>query len=152
MSFGGRTGKNGAFEMWGFSDVRDWFNSVIESFPAPWTIGSETHYGTEIYDSRGIHVVSIWMAFGRPSVRQQGDMSDREWDEYCCDCHWESETQWHIANAVVVARNFLADESVRWTDERAREITRDLIMRYGRWADSVYKQIACGGPNRRATK
>jgi hypothetical protein len=146
-----RDGKN---IQYGFFDISDWLDSVIASFPAPWIIGDDTRYGTEIFDSRGIKVLSVWMAWGNPSERQRRGMSDEEWSEYCCDSHWESETQWHISNAIVCARNYLkAHKDNGWygEDDRQREILRTLITAYGRWEEGVDREIACGGPDRRMT-
>lgn len=143
-------GSLGDGRRFGFSSVEDWFNSIIESFPAPWIIGDDTHYGTEIFDSRGEKILSVWMAWGNPSERQRDGMSDTEWLEYCCDSHWESETQWHIANAIVSARNYLKAHHDRgWIgdDELQRSILRSLIMAYGQW--QVNAEIVCGGPDRR---
>lgn len=151
---GGVFNKSGKAVRFGFCGVADWFDSVITSFPAPWIIGDDTHYGTEIFDSRGVKVLSVWMAWGDPSERQRGDMTEAEWLEYCCDSHWESETQWHIANAIVSTRNYLkAHEDRGWygDDDRQREILRNLIMAYGQWEDGVDTEIACGGPDRRMT-
>jgi hypothetical protein len=154
MSHGIFTNNNGESVEFGFSSITDWFDSVINSFAAPWIIGDNTHYGTEIFDARAIKVLSVWMAWGDPSDRQRDSMTDSEWLEYCCDSHWESQTQWHIANAIVSTRNYLdANKRRGWygDDERQREILRNLIMTYGRWAESVNSEIACGGPNRRMT-
>lgn len=154
MSCGVFTNKDGKSVNYGFHSVADWFDSIIASFPAPWIIGDDTRYGTEIFDSRGVKVLSVWMAWGNPSERQRGDMSDAEWLEYCCDTHWESETQWHIANAIVTTRNYLqAHEERGWhgDDDEQREILRNLIMTYGEWENDVDSEIACGGPDRRMT-
>ena len=154
MSYGTFTGDDGSFIEFGFSSIIDWFDSVIESFSAPWIIGDSTQYGTEIFDSRAVKVLSVWMAWGDPSDRQRGSMADSEWLEYCCDSHWESQTQWHIANAIVSTRNYLdAHKRSGWhgDDERQCEILRNLIMSYGRWEESVNSEISCGGPNRRMT-
>jgi hypothetical protein len=138
----------------GFSSVSDWFDSIILSFPAPWIIGESTHYGTEIFDARGTKVLSVWMAWGSPSDRQRGSMSDAEWIEYCCDSHWESETQWHIANAIVTTRNYLQVHKDRGfysdSDNEQFNILRNLVMSYSRW-EAVDAEIACGGPERRMT-
>jgi hypothetical protein len=146
--------RNGKSVNYGFNSVADWFDSVIESFPAPWILGEDTHYGSEIFDSRGTKVLSVWMAWGNPSQRQRGGMTDAEWSEYCCDSHWESETQWHIVNAIITARNYLqAHKEHGWygDDERQRELLRNLIMTYGRWEEGVDSEIACGGPDKRMT-
>lgn len=153
MSFGMFT-KGGKTVRYGFDSVADWFDSVIASFPTPWIIGDDTNYGTEIFDARGSKVLSVWMAWGNPSERQRGGMTDAEWSEYCCDSHWESETQWHIANAIVSARNYLQahlDNGWYGDLEQQQEILRTLVMAYGRWEEPVDLEIACGGPLRRAT-
>lgn len=153
MSYGAFT-KDGKIVTYGFWSISDWFDSVIASFPAPWIIGDDTHYGTEIFDSRGVKVMSVWMAWGEPSERQRGNMTDAEWLEYCCDSHWESETQWHIANAIVTTRNYLKAHKERgWygDDDQQREILRNLVMTYGRWEEGVDTEIVCGGPDRRIT-
>ncbi len=137
----------------GFNSIKDWINSVILSFPAPWIIGDDTNYGTEIFDARGTKVISVWMAWGNPSSRQKGSMSDAEWIEYCSDTHWESETQWHIANAIVTTRNYLQahkDRGFYGDDKRQLNILRELVTSYGRWED-IDQEIMCGGPQRRIT-
>jgi hypothetical protein len=133
----------------GFADVKDWFNSVILSFPAPWKIGDDTHYGTELFDARGKRLLSIWLVFGEPSARQKGGMTDEEWQEYCCDCQWESQTQWHIANAIVAARNSLTGQTHE--NEAALHLLRTLILEFGRWKEDINSEIVCGGPERRKT-
>jgi hypothetical protein len=153
MSSGSFT-KDGKSVEFGFLNIADWFDSVIVSFPAPWIIGDDTHYGTEIFDSRGVKVMSVWMAWGNPSERQRDGMSASDWLEYCCDSHWESETQWHIANAIVTTRNYLkAHEERGWygDNDQQREILRNLVMTYGRWKEGADTEIACGGPDRRIT-
>lgn len=154
MGYGVFTKGNGESVEFGFSSVSDWFDSIIESFPAPWIIGDDTHYGTQIFDSRAILVLTVWMAWGDPSDRQRGSMTNSEWLEYCCDSHWESQTQWYIANAITSTRNYLDAHKRRgWhgDDERQREILRNLVMGYGPWEESVSREVACGGPLRRMT-
>lgn len=150
---GGVFNKGGKTISFGFNGITDWFDSIIASFPAPWVIGDDTHYGTPIFDSRGVKIISVWMAWGNPSERQRGTMSDEEWLECCCDTHWESETQWHLANAIITTRNYLKAHAERgWygDDERQRDILRNLIMAYGHW-ETPDSEIACGGPDRRLT-
>jgi hypothetical protein len=154
MSYG-YFSNNGKDIIFGFDGITDWFDSVIQSFPAPWIIGDDTNYGTEIFDSRAVKVLRVWMPWGNPSERQRHDMSDAEWVEYCCDSHWESETQWHIANAIVTTRNYLQAHKERgWygDDDEQREILRNLIMAYGSWKQEVDTEITCGGPDRRMTR
>jgi hypothetical protein len=154
MGYGYFTDKDGKSISFGFNSVGDWFDSVLESFPAPWLIGDDTHYGTEIFDARGHKVLSVWMAWGNPSPRQRGDMTDAEWSEYCCDSHWESETQWHIANAIVTTRNYLdAHKRNGWygDNDDQRELLRSLVMTHGRWEEDVDAEISCGGPDKRMT-
>jgi hypothetical protein len=137
----------------GFYNVEDWFDSIITSFPAPWEIGEDTNYGTQIIDADGLLILSVWMAFGLPSKRQLGGMTDAEWSDYCCDSHWESETQWHIANAIVTARNSIHIHETRgWFGnplEQVGPILRTLIMQWGRWEEDINEEIVCGGPQRR---
>jgi hypothetical protein len=153
MSFGGME-VDGKTVMFGFSSIEDWFDSVILSFPAPWIIGDDTHYGSEIFDGRGHHIFSIWLPFGNPSARQLGDMTLTEWADYISDQHWESEAQWHLANAIIAARNYLADhERLKYfgDTDSIRKILRDLMMDHCKWSDDAQTEVACGGPDRRKT-
>ena len=136
----------------GFNGVDDWLDSVILSFPAPWVLGDNTHYGSEIFDAQGNKVLSVWMAWGNPSERQRGTMSEAEWVEYCSDSHWESETQWHVANAIVTTRNYLHMHDVRGfigDNNRQLGILRNLVTAYASWGGDVEEVVKCGGPNRR---
>lgn len=134
----------------GFSSVADWFDSIVMSFPAPWSLSDDTHYGTVIVDARGRKLFSVWLAFGEPSARQRDGMSDDEWAEYCTDSHWESETQWHLTNAIVAARNAIGGHAWK-TDDRALDLLRHLIMQHARWDEAINAEIVCGGPDRRMT-
>jgi hypothetical protein len=105
--------------------VGDEFEDDLITSPAPWKIGPYTHYGTEVFDSKGTKLFSILIVIGRPSAREQAGLSDGEWDEHCCDRHWESQTQWHIASAIVAARN--AMETDRHSYGEHRETLHKLL-------------------------
>jgi hypothetical protein len=145
VTYGLTVGPNGPIPF-GFSSMLDWMDSIILSFPAPWTISDRTHYGTEIFDSRSKHVLSVQLVFGAPSERQRRGMTDEEWAEYSCDSHWESEAQWHLANAVVSARNSV--KSLH-DSEYQLNVLRGLILGHCSWADDVIAEIHCGGPEKR---
>ena len=147
-SYGSFRDENGEVVKFGFHSNVDWLDSIIASFPTPWTIGEETRYGSEIFDGRGKKILSIWITLGNPSEREKGGMSDQEWSEYCCDSHWESETQWYLANAIVAARNALAVGQYL-VDERAAELLRILILNFCQWEEPVNDEISCGGPLKR---
>lgn len=135
------------FERVGYSSCLDWLESVVLSFPAPWSIGPDTHYGTEILDSTGRIILSLWIVIGKPSKRERGTMTDEEWSEYCCDSHWECETQWHLANAIIAMRNAL--EGSDWDkSENVACLTR-LVIHLCRWSDQLFDEINCGGPQKR---
>jgi hypothetical protein len=146
MSYG--INENG--EPWGFSDVRDWFEGVVLSFPAPWRLAplDGKYYGTTILDGRGIPVLSFWRSEGELSYRERAknpDCTTADWKEYCSDSHWESQLCLETAQAVIAARNS--------TDKRPDADARlafHLIFTCGRWAESVWPEISFGGPNRRA--
>lgn len=150
----GSTTIDGKSVPFGFFSVEDWFNSIIMSFPAPWVIGPDTHYGAEIYDARGKHLFDVWLPFGKPSARQRGDMSDEQWSDYAngAASHWESETQWHIVNAIVAARGVVEHvHHASLFDDTAMALLRSLIMLHARWNEDINAEIICGGPDRRIT-
>lgn len=154
MGYGFGRDDSGKATRFGFTSVSDWLDSVILSFPAPWKVRdcAGKHYGTEIEDARGLCVLSVWFAFGEPSARQKGNMTDEQWSEYCCDSHWESADQLRVAETIVSLRNYLSDSSSRYgDDERAAPMLRNLIMEHGDWNEDIDDEIKCGGPDRRET-
>jgi len=136
----------------GFADIEDWLDSIFISFPEPWRVGDldGKYYGTEIFDARGKNIFSVWLSFGNPSERQRDGMNDEEWREYCCDSHWESETAFHLAKAIVAIRNDMSEKDWVWHEEKPR-LLRSLILQLGRWDSSINAEISCGGPLRRLT-
>jgi hypothetical protein len=67
------------------------------------------HYGTEILDATGALVVTIWTASGEPSTREKERFRDgwtpEKWEEWCCDCHWESQQDLNMAEWLVRVLN-----------------------------------------------
>lgn len=149
MSYGTET-INGEQVSWGYSDIKDWFLSVVLSFPAPWSVAALNgkYYGTVITDARGIAILNFWESEGEPSEREKArfqDWTPETWAEYCCDSHWESDTCLTIANEVVRIRN--ANKHNRTYQEN--ELLK-LIVSFGSWNDDIWKDIQCGGPGKRA--
>lgn len=148
MAFGSEV-IDGKMRRFGFSSVKDWFESVIISFPAPWTIGprDRKYYGTEIFDARGTNILNIWVMAGGPSEREKarfGNWTEERWAEYCCDSHWESEGGLAIAEAIVAMRNS-AEHDYEFPNGLAI-----LVMEHGDWDEQCWPEISCGGPDRRA--
>ncbi len=140
---------NGACVTFGFADVKDWLASVILSFPAPWSLAQRKgkYYGTVILDARGVPILSFWEAKGDPSEREKeyfGAWTQEAWDDHCCDSHWESANTLTVAEHVIIMRNA--------EDDASAHILVRFIVDYGSWEDSVFREIACGGPLRRNTK
>lgn len=147
MSYGGEQ-INGKFVTWGFSSVKDWLESVILSFPAPWTIGTDTHYGTEIFDARQKRILSFWKTEGQePSKRELGGDSLEEWNENCCNNHWESQFSLDCAETVMALRNRLVGVSTYENADLKDLVT--IIVSEGCWSDDVAGELECGGPDRR---
>ncbi len=136
---------------WGFSSVIDWLHSVILSFPAPWSLAplEGKYYGTEILDGRGVLILSFWDVTGDPSRREKdqygANWSHEEWTANLCDCHWESELSLSVAEYVIATRNSMRHDI--WWPEYKDLAT--IIVSIGRWHDDVFKELVCGGPNRR---
>lgn len=151
----GAVERNGKMVRFGWSDVEDWFLSVILSFPAPWSVAdlNGKYYGTEIRDARSVTIMSVWESEGDPSAREKGDMTDEEWTEYCCDSHWESELALRVATAIVDVRNHLAGDGAagRLRAEEAEKGLVRAVLQYCRWDEAVEAEIRCGGPERRLT-
>lgn len=142
--------KDGRF---GFADVEDWFLSVVLSFPAPWGVAPRAgkFYGTVVHDARGKDVLSVWSAEGEPSHREKAyfgpDWTPEAWAEYCSDSHWESAGCLAMAERIVYLRNGLGQHS--WGhDDSKRKLLR-LVLFEARWEDAVFKEVACGGPQKR---
>lgn len=70
------------------------------------------YYGTEIVDARGAEVLRLWEheAGDVPSEREKEsfgpDWSEQTWSEYCCDSHWECQSDYLLARFIVKALNF----------------------------------------------
>jgi len=154
MSFGCEI-INGKPSRFGFSSVRDWFGSVVLSFPAPWALKPREgkFYGTEIEDARGVCILRVWLMAGGPSHREKarfGEWSEDAWADYCCDSHWESVGSLALAESIVALRNEFARNE--WADESINHHLVDLILKHGSWDEDCWNEIACGGPNKRALK
>jgi len=137
MSYG--CDSNGIF---GFSDVKDWLESVILSFPAPWSIAplDGKYYGTVIRDGDGRNILSVWEAEGEPSHRQKAwfcNWTPEAWAEYCCDTHWESAICLQLAENICRLRNAENDELF------------ELVQWHCRWEEDIWPMISCGGPDKR---
>lgn len=136
----------------GFGDTLDWLQSVILSFPAPWTIGAldGKYYGTKVLDARGIVILRVWTSDGSPSRREKASFGDdwtqQSWDEYNCDSHWESDI------ALAKAERLIADRNQ--SDKAMPEETLKAIFFEGnvRWDDDIFADLVCGGPERRSIK
>lgn len=146
----GMTTVNGKSVAFGFVDFDDWIRSVVESFPAPWKVADldGKYFGTEIQDARGISVLSVWLSYGEPSIRQRDGRTDAEWQDYCCDCHWESTTALCVARAITEARNQLS-VCRSWETQELWAVLRALLN-LAEWAEDVWPDIRAGGPLRRA--
>lgn len=129
--------------------MKNWFSSVIDSFPKPWSIlpRASKYYGTVIQDARGLPILSFWeYDDGEPSQREKeyfGDWTPESWEEYCSDSHWESAAALALAEKVVFLRN----------DSRDFDMPEDLILailQHGRWKEDIWAEIVCGGPGRRS--
>lgn len=128
----------------GFSTFRDWLESVVLSFPAPWSIApfDGMYYGTVVQDARGVAILSFWQSCGGPSERQK----QYGWDpkEDPVDNHWESEQTLDLASYVVASRNNINE----WSDEKDRLVS--VILENASWEPDVWGEIQCGGPDRRS--
>lgn len=133
----------------GFFSAQDWLNSVVQSFPAPWSIAElkGKYYGTIIEDAEGTKILSVWKSAGAPSARQFEGFTKEEWEDYCCDSHWESQQTYAICEAIVAKRNYIT--ATRWTDADDERELSELVIRYGHWEESVWDKIQCGGRERR---
>ncbi len=146
MSYG--SGGNGD---WGFASVIDWLQSVILSFPSPWSVAPHKgkYDGTEITDGRGTLILRFWDFTGEPSSREKAlfgeNWSPEAWKERRYDCHWESERSLSIAEYVVSLRNAISDGI--WRPEHNDLAT--IIVSAGSWHDDIFREIVCGGPHRR---
>jgi len=151
MSFGFEN-IDGKSVPWGYSSVRDWFDSVIMSFPAPWKVAplEGKYYGTTILDARNFEILSFWNSVGEPSRREKEDFTKgwtpEAWAEYCCDSHWESAATLSVAEAVVALRN-VSERS--WIVAEGGELAQIIFM-YGHWETPILKDVQCGGPGKRA--
>ena len=149
MSFGTEMGVP-----WGFTSVRDWLESVILSFPAPWSLAPLVgkYYGTEILDARGVTILSFWESEGEPSHRQKAALGEpwtpEAWNDYICDNHWESAKSLEVAETAIQLRNKLTKRSYYQNDSINLLIT--IVISLGHWPDEVYAEVQCGGPDRRA--
>ena len=138
---------DGKYTLFGFFSVKDWLSSVILSFPAPWSLMPREgkYYGTKIQDARGVPILTFWMAEGGPSDREKAafgmDWTQEAWAEYCCDCHWESESALVLAVDVIQVRNKCGTD--------CPDGLLSAIVEKARWCDDVFPDLLCGGPARR---
>lgn len=144
MSYGVANGKS-----FGFSNCVDWLNSVILSFPEPWSVIplKGKYYGTKIQDGRGVPILSVWRSEGNPSHREKalfGEWTPEAWADYCCDTHWESEQALSLAEFIVAGRNACESDYASSLDELAL-----TILCACRWEEDCWPEIHCGGPNKR---
>ena len=147
------TDKLGRF---GFASVQDWLNSVILSFPPPWSIPdlSGKYYGTEIADGDGAVILSVHVPENpEPSRRELAEVSDMDEDErrdYFCDCHHETVTALALAEVIVDGRNKIADDPVAASGDVWRRLTRHITENESvSWDGAVFEAVQCGGRLRR---
>lgn len=135
-------------EKFGFASILDWFESVLDSFPAPWKMEplNGKYYGTVISDARDIKILSFWES-GPPSQREKdkcnGSWSEESLAEYNCDWHYESELAFAYASMLIANRN----ARYAWWD--SRDLLKEIFVR-ARWEESIWSDIVCGGPDRRS--
>jgi hypothetical protein len=136
---------------YGFFSFKDWIESVILSFPAPWSIAplNGKYYGTQIIDRDKRNILVMWQSFGNPSEREiaefAGGWTPAAWSEYRSDCHWESEFTFKLCQAICLLRNNACDES----DGDGLLV---LVQQFTEWDESVWKSISCDGPDKRALR
>ena len=67
------------------------------------------YYGTVVEDASGNKVTHFWTAVGKPSSREienfGPDFTMEAWRDYCCDSHWECETDLYLATVLVLNVN-----------------------------------------------
>lgn len=142
----------GEITPFGFFSVKDWLESVILSFPAPWSIAPlhGKYYGTLILDARSVKILKFWDSNGDPSEREKAEWKHwtlEEWNAEVCDSHWESAATLERCRAVVALRNACAGRLFTTPDELLA-----VIVSEGCWDEAVWPEIACGGPKRRPLK
>ena len=84
------------------------------------------HYGTEIVDAYNERIITVWCAVGEPSRREKeyfglSRWTPEAWAEYCSDCHWESERDLEIAEALVALLNS-PDELIAAADRLVQRV------------------------------
>lgn len=140
---------------YGFFSVRDWLDSVIMSFPAPWSLLplEGKYYGTVIQDGSGKPILSFWDGTGDPSERQKAyfgdDWTPEAWADYCCDCHWESASALAMAETAIEVRNQF--DANGWIGELPDRLTLTILEK-AEWKEDIWPNLLCGGPNRRALR
>lgn len=151
MSYGIATVK-GSAQPFGYWSVSDWIESVIRSFPKPFSVAplKGKYYGTTVLDAAGTPVLSFWMNDGSyPSQREKDKFSGwtpERWSDYCCDSHWESALSLGVARCVV--------EHLNSTKDQMDDVILMYIVNNARWCEEVFSIVRDGGvrENRRMLK
>jgi hypothetical protein len=146
MSYGYAAGSR-----FGFASFSDWLDSIVLSFPAPWSVRplNGKYYGTKIADARGVEIFSFWDAGSEPSARQLGTMSEEEWRKHRCDSHWESQSSLDMAEEAVAIRNQYFEGLAYEVPPAALVFT---LLRHARLENQAANELSHGtAPGRRMT-